>query len=209
MNKVLAEALGTTEENLENKTILRKMADWYNPFEVNGKQIEDIHFFDENGIQASTGRGWFGQSNNPYPTIIFNFKTTNKRKPDFTLKHGFLLPTKSRYATDKGNKDLYLPLSQLHYTIECNKVGYEGKQEIQYFDRMEFEARAQYNNDPTEDNIIEFMFNFRYKATDYGKHIQDFTDKLNNRAGLNLHTGKVEDLLEVADVKLKSKDNEK
>lgn len=86
----------------------------YNPFfvEVGGKahEINNIHFFDSDGVICSTGHGWFGSNNYFRDGLEIAVDCIVKRNVDYTTKTAFLVASSEKsWATGKTRYALYIP----------------------------------------------------------------------------------------------------
>lgn len=94
--------------NLEREKLL-------NPFFFDGKMVADIIFYNDSGIIASVGRGWFGSNNNldglDVPEIV------SKRKIDTTKKLNFVVPYSDGYQPYK-QCHLYLYVDGTNITLD-------------------------------------------------------------------------------------------
>ncbi len=76
----------------------------WNPFILNGRQVTNIIFYNDEGIMFETHRGWFGNGNNVFRTLnVGDVKTrrvTALEKMD--KKENFCVTTKIPYSNDKG-----------------------------------------------------------------------------------------------------------
>ena len=86
----------------------------YNPFfiDIGAKtyELENIHFFDSDGVICSSGRGWFGSNNYFRNGLEIAVDVFVKKKPDFSLSVAFLLSTGEKsWATNKTRYELYIP----------------------------------------------------------------------------------------------------
>lgn len=74
------------------ETILKTSSNYYNPNFFNGKKIENVYIFNNNGILFESCTRWFGfGSNNDYKETILDFEVKNKRKIDFNFKGSFFV----------------------------------------------------------------------------------------------------------------------
>lgn len=92
--------------------ILKQLSSIYNPFyvDVNGKffQVSNIAFFDESGVIASVGRGWFG-SNNHIKEIENEITVIKKVKVDFSCKSAFIIKDNENTWKSETVYILYIP----------------------------------------------------------------------------------------------------
>ena len=91
---------------------------YLNPFFFDGKTIADIIFYNDSGIIAHVGRGWFGSNNNldglDVPEIV------SKRKIDITKKLNFVVPHSAEgyYPSYKHWCCLYLYVDGTNITLD-------------------------------------------------------------------------------------------
>ena len=86
----------------------------YNPFfiDIGSKsfEIDNIYFFDAEGVICSTGRGWFGNNNNFRAGLVLPVDCIVRRKEDYKSKCAFLLSSGVKsWATNKTSYKLYIP----------------------------------------------------------------------------------------------------
>lgn len=86
----------------------------YNPFfiDIGAKtyELENIHFFDSDGVICSSGRGWFGSNNHFRNGLEIAVDCILKRKADYTAKTAFLLASAEKsWVTGKSRYELYIP----------------------------------------------------------------------------------------------------
>ena len=115
--KKIDTAIISTPSNVNsvNSFDLAQASMFYNPYSVviNNKSylIDNILFYNENGVQAKTGRGWFGENNH---IRKITFKTTSpisrKLKVNFNINAPFIIPSDCNY---EKRYDCYIPISDL------------------------------------------------------------------------------------------------
>lgn len=92
-----------------------KREKFLNPFFFNGKTVADIIFYNDSGIIARVGRGWFGSNNNldglDVPEIV------SKRKIDITKKLNFVVPFNDGFHSYKQCQ-LYLYVDGTNITLD-------------------------------------------------------------------------------------------
>lgn len=92
---------------------------YLNPFFFDGKVVADIIFYNDGGIIARVGRGWFGSNNNlnglDVPEIV------SKRKVDTTKKLNFVVPHSDGYQPYK-QCHLYLYVDGTNITLDKSIV---------------------------------------------------------------------------------------
>ena len=95
-----------------------KREKFLNPFFFNDKTVADIIFYNDSGIIARVGRGWFGSNNSldglDVPEIV------NKRKIDITKKLNFVVPHSAEgyYPSYKKWCCLYLYVDGTNITLD-------------------------------------------------------------------------------------------
>ena len=125
-------------EDIPKDATLKLRDSWYNPFVITviGKtrSLSNIHFYDENGIKYSVGRGWFTESyfsNNPYKAIVLAEHPVLRKTASFDGMTFVVMKLKT-YA-EEITYDLYLPMTYLE------SLGYEIKAEVykrKYFEEI-------------------------------------------------------------------------
>lgn len=164
---------------------------FYNPFFINNKKIETIIFFSENGIKYKIERGWFGGSNNEFKEIEFDFKCTNKRKPDFSLDHAYLI-----------QNELYLPISKLEFKIKKNIMEIH-ELEIKIFDIIDITIKGRKWNDAEFSTyVISEEINFRFQKTKLKIKVENMMYQLQS-LGVNISFHQTHELLKVANIEIK------
>ena len=99
---------------------------WYRPYTVvaSGKEylLENIHFYDENGIVVSAGSGWlqniYGQDIKEIELPVDKITRRNKEKFDGEV---FGLTYRSYNET---RLVLYIPITMLHIEYDCKRKMY-------------------------------------------------------------------------------------
>lgn len=113
---------------MKNNLILRRHVFGYNPLFImcydEMREINDILFYNENGVVFHTNCGWFYEGEN-YNEIITDFTYKMKRKISFDKNECFI--TISNMSFRKKMVDLYIPISFLeNYTFIANEhYGYD------------------------------------------------------------------------------------
>ena len=126
-------------------------------YQVNGRFLSKIHFFDKNGIVVSSFSGWLEHHRNDVGKITLQQETIKvKRKIDFNTKNAFLVSTKKDYDNEKYY-DLYIP-----------------------FDQNEWEMSEEWKEDcfnPAYETLIKTYHNSVYNATIEVRTIKRDTNK--------------------------------
>ena len=119
-------------------TIINKQHNWFNPYFLNGKQIDSIIIFNSSGKIGSFK--WFG-SNNKYPEILIPCEVKNKRKIDFNQKGAFL--TKGLMYGERVNL-LYININNFTHT-EVKQIENKSRDSVSYYAsfHIDFMAKEQ------------------------------------------------------------------
>lgn len=102
-------------QNSKNSFTLNQYSPYYNPYGIviKGKsfKLNDIFFYDDNGISLHTGNGWLG-NRNEFPSITFKTKKaiSRKIKIDFSIKAPFIIKSDDSFDV---NYDLYIYIPDL------------------------------------------------------------------------------------------------
>ena len=99
------------------KTILVKKESWYNPYFLNGKEVEKVNVYNKNGVVF--GFKWIG-SNNITNDVTFDFETKKAIKLNFNRKDSF-------YIQKDGKITIYI----YHELINYKYIGREKKYETE------------------------------------------------------------------------------
>ena len=94
--------------------------EYMNPYYINGKQVHNIHFYDDTGIVASVGAGWIGTNGSNRTNIkeLDQLEFNRALKLDLTKKrHFFIKSTETDHHFDEGN-DIYIYLPAADLTVE-------------------------------------------------------------------------------------------
>lgn len=118
----------------------------YNPFFVEGAEVRNILFYDEQGVRLETGHGWFNSkspsghidSNNRFGNIDLPGNLVSKHKPNFKLGQPFTIPAprESYERREKGERKvhLYLPFVESEWTVNHDVQSDYGTA-VYYYDR--------------------------------------------------------------------------
>lgn len=129
-------------------TTLTQHESWFNPMYLDGKEINHIIFFDnvtgETILEPDNNNvRWFGNSNNDYPTICFEFEFKRKNIIDLKSKSAFYTSYKYKYSMDKGKIVLYIPVQLLeNFKVQKNVFQFETDLDKKYFDVFSFDTIA-------------------------------------------------------------------
>lgn len=109
-----------------------------NPYYIDGKQVQDIHFFNSGGIVASVGRGWlsaFGGNNSGCDALEV-LEYVRKIKPAFNVDFSY-------YTGKAGEAQLYINVNQLDgFTDLGEQIAREFDTETNYGHFIQFEWGA-------------------------------------------------------------------
>ena len=160
----------------------------WNPFILNGRQVTNIIFYNDEGIMFETHRGWFGNGNNVFRTLnVGDVKTrrvTALEKMD--KKENFCVTTKIPYSNDKGYA-LYL------------YVDGEGIQLIKEEEKEEIFSPTQIRK-YVERTIrlygimIDLEETLKFIDNEFGKKVKEFQEELES-FGIKLNCWDVENIL--------------
>lgn len=99
------------------KTILVKKESWYNPYFLNGREVESVNVYNKNGVIF--GFKWIG-SNNITNDVTFDFETKRANKLNFDREDSF-------YIQKDGKITIYI----YHELINYKYIGREKKYETE------------------------------------------------------------------------------
>lgn len=141
-----------------NTLVLYKTNTWYNPLYVQvkdtGYRLNNILFYNDNGVVYQTGCGWFN-SNSLFNVILSTTKQIKRKiKIDFSKNEPFIIKSNCSYEVVY---DLYFPLSdfdieykykkegdsifKIFYLIDDNGNELYGKENVKYLGNLHFNAR--------------------------------------------------------------------
>lgn len=109
--------------NEKFELVLRKTVSWMNPLnvEINNKnyELDNIRFYNKDGVISSTGHGWFNNNSN-FDVVLSTSKPIKKKnKIDFSQNIPFIVKADS-YTVSRY--DLFLPISDFDITTEFQKI---------------------------------------------------------------------------------------
>lgn len=116
-------------ENLEKKTSLVRLSQWYRPLNVlvenrNGYfELGDIKFYDETGVIASVGYGYFDDDKE----LTINGNVIFKIKEDFSKKINYVISQKKSYSMER-RYELYVYIGN----VDFKYIGLEKQYENVY-----------------------------------------------------------------------------
>lgn len=164
-----------------------------NPFFFDGKMVADIIFYNDSGIIASVGQGWFGGNNNldglEVPEIV------SKRKIDITKRLNFVVPYSDGYHRYK-QCHLYLYVDGINITLDKS---------IEHCKPHKYDTDA--NDIETYKGSIlgvDFTFNrwVNFRRTEFGLKVDEMK-KLLKKKGISIDIYNLQKLLENFDIVLK------
>lgn len=162
-----------------------------NPFFFDGKMVADIIFYNDSGIIASVGQGWFGGNNNldglDVPEIV------SKRKIDITKRLNFVVPYSDDYHIYK-QCHLYLYVDGTNITLDkyitLNKTLGENATDV-------------HDVETYKGSILGVGFTFdkwvNFRRTEFGLKVDEMK-KLFKEKGISIDLYNLEKLLENFDI---------
>jgi len=178
-------------------TTLKRDNDMFNPYFLNGKQVEKMIFFNPQTAEIVFSERWFNNSgsNNQYPSVTFNFDIPKKNIKDLTRQTAFCMSIREGY--DKGKLLLYIPISLLqNYQVEKDVFQFETDTDKHYKDIHSFdvvcvlkeckldennENRLVYFNGEEKSQTVKVGSGYRSIKNSFGAKVaevlQDLTDK--------------------------------
>ena len=114
---------------MENKTSLVRLSQWYRPLNVlvenkNGYfELGDIKFYDETGVIASVGYGYFDDDKE----LTINGNVIFKIKEDFSKKINYVISQKKSYSMER-RYELYVYIGN----VDFRYIGLEKRYENIY-----------------------------------------------------------------------------
>lgn len=164
-------------KNTEKKytIILYKSQTWYNPLYVHvnntGYKLNNILFYNDDGIIYQTGHGWF---NSEFSTTSFNIRLSTtkpikrKIKIDFSKNEPFIIKHNDTYEV---SYDLYLPISDFYIKYKYKKQGDSIFKIFYLFDDNNNKLYGQEN----VKYLGNLHFNARIKIQEIGKLFSDYS----------------------------------
>jgi hypothetical protein len=161
------------------ETLIQQKGEYFNPYFFNGNQVQNIYFFDSEGIKANTN--WFSNngSNNDFKEFIIPSEIKRKLKVNFYLKHAFVVTTKKRHFE---GYNLYIPIDLFNYEIKRDIKRFSTNLYDSYCDLLSIEIKSnerrhkldennnlEYYYNGLELNNINIKFNFKDIDTKHGK----------------------------------------
>ena len=146
----------------------------WNPFILNGRQVTNIIFYNDEGIMFETHRGWFGNGNNVFRTLnVGDVKTrrvTALNKLD--KKENFVVSSSIAYSNDKGY-DLYLYIDGKNISLdkeEFKEENFSSTQIRKYVNR----CLTIYNKKIDLEETLKFV------DTDFGQEVKKIEEELSS-----------------------------
>lgn len=200
----------TAKQN-EVKSIIKQTANWYNPYSFEGKEVDRIRFYNENGEIVSVN--WFG-SNNDFPELNLPFEIRRALKLNFTKKDAFYI--KAKDCSYASRIDIYIHESLLN----LQNLGEKRKEyntDIRYRTEYVISVHASkkqmkldkeldkviYSTSSVELHNIIFSGNYRFEKNDEGKRLQDIRQVV-EECGLDLSECDIQRLEKRFELKIKN-----
>ena len=97
---------------------LGKQNNWYRPYYYDKYIIDEIVFYDNNGVVIKNSSGWLENERQDLEYIILNIdEILLKRKEDFSIKGAFIISKGKDYANElKATLYINVNLVNLHFT---------------------------------------------------------------------------------------------
>lgn len=194
-------------KNLEN-TIIAQKNKFYNLYFLEGKEIDSIKFYDENGVITSVN--WFG-SNNMYPELHLPFSIRRAIKVNFTKKDAFFVKSDYEYSS---RIDVYI----YYELVNLKNLGEKRtdcKTSVQYCTEFSVKidsSKKSYTKDetgqiahivlPVESREIIFQSNYRTEKNDEGKRLAKIM-QAGKAAGFNWSEYDIQNIEKVFDLRIK------
>jgi hypothetical protein len=158
-----------------NTIVLYKSTTWYNPLYVHikntGYKLNNILFYDENGVVYQTGHGWF---NSEFSTTSFDIRlSTSKQikrkiKMDFSKNEPFIFKCDDSYDI---SYNLYLPVSDFNIEYKYKK---QGDSIFKIFYLIDDNNNKLYGQENVK-YLGSIPFNARIKLQEIGKKFSDYS----------------------------------
>jgi hypothetical protein len=140
-------------------TTIKKQSLYYNPYFLEGREIDAIVFYLEGEIVGITN--WFQTqgSNNRYPSFNLNEEIKIKRKIDLNSKNSFLAKTTEDLNTYKSNYSLYINLANYEYKLLGEYFSHESDTYKSYKSKLEINlfAKKEDSNYNKEADKLEYF----------------------------------------------------
>jgi len=163
----------------------------FNPYFFNGKQIQNIYFYDNTGIVAKCR--WFndGGSNNDFKE--FDLPTENikrKNKVDYSKDVFFYIKNDERHSE---GINLHIPINTIPHKFLGKQLNFETKTEKNFYDVLEIELssvkrchrlndlqKIEYYYDEKKLNTITIKYKYSTELKPYGDKLKDLQEKIQN-----------------------------
>lgn len=186
------------------KTILVKKESWYNPYFLNGKEVESVNVYNKNGVLF--GFKWIG-SNNTTNDVAFDFETKKAIKLNFNRKDSF-------YIQKDGKITIYIYHELINYKYINRVKRYVNSSNYQLYDvyAVSLNCKKRLYKKVNDDFVPYYSeqgdFDFEIQNyvesidTDLGKECKQISEKC-KEAGIDLPYYKIEQLKKVINISLK------
>ena len=191
------------------KTTLSREAKFYNPFIMDGKEINSIRFYNDGKVVVSSR--WFG-NNNSYKCIEFPFEVKKATKENLNRKDAYYLRSSNNVCK---SYDLYIHTSlvdlQFVETKEDCNTWYSNRTKdvftisltgVRYCPKLD-DFRNLVYEEKSGTFCEKFDGNYTSEDTTEYKRCKALAEKMSNCAGKEISVFNVHDLLEHFDIKEK------
>lgn len=174
-------------------TVLKRKAYW-NPFFCEGREVNNIIFYNDEGIMFETHRGWFGDGNNVFDSFDLVDEVKVRRATALNKmdkKENFLVSSQEAYSKVK-KYDLYLYVDGNKITLDKEEIKEKkfGDTEIRrYVER----TLTIYNKKIDLEETLEFI------KTDFGNKVENIQNELKD-LGIKLGSFELTELLKHYDL---------
>ena len=160
-----------------NTLVLYKTNTWYNPLYVQvkdtGYRLNNILFYNDNGVVYQTGHGWFSSfefSNTSFDVKLSTSKPIKRKiKMDLSKNEPFIFKYDDSYG--EVTYDLYHPLSDFDIEYKYKK---EGDSIFKIFYLFDFNNNKLYGQENVK-YLGNLHFNARIKIQEIGKLFSDYS----------------------------------
>lgn len=140
----------------------------FNPFILDGRKVNNIIFYNEDGQIIETKQGWFGNFNNECESLDLG-SIKHRRKVNLTRKENFYIS-----ATDTFNSLIY----DLWIYVDNNNVKIVDKGEVE----QQYEKSTIYVYHKYDLEVYGYKFSQRFYVktikTEFGKHVDEVSKEL-------------------------------
>lgn len=145
----------------------------HNEFIFNGRYINNIIFYNDNGLITETKRGWFGNSNNGYEELeVGEIKIRNKTILNkLNKQENFVIPIKDEFNNSKYDLYLYIDNTNIKIISETIKEQKMSSTYIQIFNIFKISIF---------DEIVEVKNYLTSKTTEFGDKVKKIYKELQN-----------------------------